>query len=186
MAGMVWDEAAYEAGVRRRILQNARKTQPRKLAEFTEAYPEVVRFLMEGRFGQGSFAELLFNFRDQLMNFGRLSAKQAAVVQKAIARREEARKAAQARAAHDAETSQWVGSVGDRKTFTVKVVRVFTIETAYGLMTINILMDDSGNVLVYRGHKWGTNEVLTVRARIKEHSEYQGVKQTILTRPTVL
>ena len=114
MAGMIWDEADYEAGVRRRILANARKTQPQKLAEFTETYPEVVRFLMDGRFGQGVFADLMIKFRDQLDTFGRLSARQAAVVQKAVERRKAAQAKFAEKAAQDAKVSQHIGQVGER------------------------------------------------------------------------
>ena len=69
--------------------------------------------------------------------------------------------------------------------FTVTVERVITVDGLYGMMHVNILRDDQGNVLVYRGNGWERGQTLTVRARIKEHSEFQGVKQTILTRPTI-
>lgn len=185
MAGMIENEAAYEAAVRRRILANARKTQPQKLVEFTETYPEVVRFLNEGAFGRGEFAELLEGFRSQLDDFGRLSPRQVAVVERAIERRQAAQARFAEKAAEDAKVSRHVGRVGDRCSFTVTVERVIVVDGYYGTMHVNILRDEQGNVLVYRGNRWNQGETLTVKARVKEHGEFRGVKQTILSRPTL-
>jgi len=45
-----------------------------------------------------------------------------------------------------------------------------------------------GNVVVYSGSKKLGNigEILTFRATVKRHDEYQGVKQTVVNRPSVL
>ena len=182
MAGMIQNEAAYEAAVRRRILANARKTQPQKLAQFTEDHPEVVAFL-NGRLPQGSFGEMLLNFRTQLDDFGRLSDKQVAVVERAIAKRAEWTKKADAERAQIAQTSGWVGTPKERRTWELTVKSSYGVEGYNGTYWINTCEDASGNQIVYKGVRWEPGSVVITRATVKDHSEYRGVKQTIINRP---
>jgi hypothetical protein len=78
--------------------------------------------------------------------------------------------------------------VGDKVTLTITIDRIITIEGYYGTNFIHIARDENGNVLTYKGL---TNiglkgETTTIKASIKEHTLYDGVKQTIIQRPKVL
>lgn len=89
----------------------------------------------------------------------------------------------------DAETSQYVGKVGDKITFKVMDVRVlYTMEPyAYGAGCTYAyrMVDEDGNVLI-----WKTGGDVQkgdkIRATVKSQSEYRGEKQTTVTRGKVL
>lgn len=61
----------------------------------------------------------------------------------------------------------------------------FTYETQWGTTDILKFMDIEGNIFIW---KTSTNQELEqgqkvkIKGRIKDHSEYRGAKQTILTR----
>ena len=123
------------------------------------------------------------------------------------AKADELAKAAAARQAQiDAEKakSNFVGSVGDKVTLDVTLAFEATYEVSsfsgYGVteMTVYGFKDEAGNVFI-----WKTGSVLCVekevkgrlvfdyahkgdrvriKATIKDHSEYKGTKQTVLTR----
>ena len=184
------DQYAYEAAVRRKILQNARKTQPTKLEKFRENFPDVVAFLFScGEFENrrnpnNSFGEMLRDFERRLQDFGNLSEKQVTVVKKAIEKHREW-KAEQAEIdAEKAEITNFIGNVGNRMNFDVLVVKTINLDTQYGAMTVNICEDENGNIIIYRGNPWVAGEKLSFVATVKEHTVYRGMKQTIVNRPS--
>lgn len=81
--------------------------------------------------------------------------------------------------------SEWQGNVGDK--VELKLIRTNSIfyDTQYGTMHIEVFEDESGNV-----YKWFTSayfeanndESYIVKGTIKAHDEYNGQKETILTR----
>ena len=89
--------------------------------------------------------------------------------------------------------SEWVGEVGERITVPIATYRCLTSwDTMYGTTYLYKFMDDSGNVFI-----WKTSAVLpdqpdsegngnapqkTLKGSVKGHEEYNGVKQTELTR----
>lgn len=88
-----------------------------------------------------------------------------------------------------------VGEVGKRQEFTLTLQRSFNFETQYGTMFIHNFTDPDGNIVI-----WKTNSpnipspdpestppfrdgmTYNVKASVKEHGEYKGAKQTVLTR----
>jgi len=81
--------------------------------------------------------------------------------------------------------SEHVAKVGQRRRFRLKLVHTFSYDTRYGPYNGFKFEDDDGNVLVWktqtqqdlrRGNMYG------MEATVKDHSEYNGVKQTILSR----
>jgi hypothetical protein len=103
-------------------------------------------------------------------------------------RQEEAERRAEDEAARKA-VSQWIGTIGERIERHVVLVDRRSFESTYGRRSICRLRDDAGNVLV-----WFTNGVLgmrvgetgTIKGTVKEHSAYQGERQTVLQRVTIL
>ena len=98
----------------------------------------------------------------------------------------------------EADASNWQGSIGQRITIRATLSISLVIEGGmYGDTWIHILKDANGNV-----YKWKTNgpigfeidsitwkqieehnkEEFTIKGTVKEHAEYKGVKQTVLTR----
>lgn len=85
------------------------------------------------------------------------------------------------------ETVNYVGNVGDKITFKVASIKVLFYKnnkqySYYAEPSIVYkLVDDKGNV-----YKWTTTTEVkegdTISATIKEHEEYRGEKQNVITR----
>lgn len=86
------------------------------------------------------------------------------------------------------ETSQHVGAIGKRVTDTFAVV-TYTSRQAdfwpHPTSYWHLLKDSKGNVCTYRGAIWLGDRGETIKATfsVKEHTEYQGTRQTVLARP---
>jgi hypothetical protein len=81
--------------------------------------------------------------------------------------------------------SKHIGNVGDKIQIKVKILRKTGIETIYGISTLIIMVDESGNIIKWfssRGIMADEGEEVTIKGTIKTHDEYQGTKQTQLTR----
>ena len=84
--------------------------------------------------------------------------------------------------------SQHVGAVGDKVTMTITVERVIVLKTQFGTNYITIARDEQGNAVTYKGQinigdKGDTN---TIKASVKEHTVYNGIKQTAIQRPKII
>lgn len=102
---------------------------------------------------------------------------------------------------------QYVGEPKKRMDFTLTLVSDRTFDGYYGTTHAYQLADEDGNCIVWmttsqfgmwvdaatygfdgNGDIWAYAEVgdkVTIRATIKEHSEYRGIKQTVITRAQV-
>jgi hypothetical protein len=204
--------AAYEAAIQNRIKANASKTRRKNWfatyqdaqrlwdwlygnGEFENEYNErgeLVKSnpLRDGIFA-GDFGKVLLEMREAIDEWGGLTDKQTDLVRRALARAEErVAKAAQRREeriAAERATSQHVGTVGERRDFTLTVNKVFSFEGQFGFTFINICKDAAGNVIVYKGSNgYDEGETLTVKATVKAHDERDGVAQTIIARPKII
>ena len=86
-------------------------------------------------------------------------------------------------------TSAFMGNVGDKMTLTVTVERIITLpDYGFGKSYINLLRDQAGNLLVYKGQSdiGQQDETVTLKATVKEHNVRDGVQQTVIQRPKVL
>ena len=92
---------------------------------------------------------------------------------------------AQEQAAKDADMSGWIGTVGERRVFTLTVRMVVQMEGIYGTSYLHVMHDADGNVVVYKGtNQLGDKgDTVTVKATVKEHDMRDGVKQTKISRP---
>jgi hypothetical protein len=137
--------------------------------------------------------EYLDNVRVVLQSAGTMhhtiKQEHAGLVVSAIAslNRDKVKKAQIAKVAEES-TSVHVGTVGERmKGIEVLVEKEIPIDTMYGTSFLYILSDAAGNC-----YKWkASNKVMDVAKRysidaaVKEHGEFNGVKQTVLTRGKV-
>lgn len=128
----------------------------------------------------------------KLEQYGNLSDKQWAFLTKLVEEFPLRAEKKAALAARDA-ASQHVGTIGDRRDFVLTVAFVTGFQSAFGWMNVVGMKDEQGNVFIYKGSAMIFNaekkdpkagDVVTFKATIKEHGEREGVKQTILSRPT--
>jgi hypothetical protein len=138
----------------------------------------------------GNFGGTLLEMREAIMEWGGLTDKQTDLVRRALARAEDrlakANHRREERLAVDRATSQHIGIVGERREFILKVDKVFSFESLYGITYINICKDANGNVIVYKGsNRYEQGETLSIKATVKKHEEREGVKQTLIARPKI-
>ena len=81
--------------------------------------------------------------------------------------------------------SDYVGSIGQKIQIELKFVACHSFETQWGTTDILKFLDQEGNVFIW---KTSTSQLIEqgqtvkIKGTIKDHSEYAGARQTILTR----
>ena len=79
----------------------------------------------------------------------------------------------------------FLGEVGQKLSADVTITKVTSYDSMYGTGYIYSMMDKSGNTLVWfasRGQGYSEGNTVKITGTVKEHKEYHGVNQTILTR----
>ena len=101
----------------------------------------------------------------------------------------------------EAATSQHVGEVGkmiDLTDLTIELVKGW--DGLYGMTWLHIMKDAAGNVIVYKGSKrfksdaysamrgreYGAGDKVSLRCKVKAHSDREGVAQTVIERPKLI
>tara|TARA_Y100000114_G_C11738722_1_gene317748 strand:- start:759 stop:1544 length:786 start_codon:yes stop_codon:yes gene_type:complete len=81
--------------------------------------------------------------------------------------------------------SNHVGNIKDRIDITATITFVKSIDTHFGVSLLTILENDNGDVFKYFGSVdlGDKGDKITIKATVKDHAEYDGVKQTVITRP---
>jgi hypothetical protein len=194
------NEFSYENAIARNIRANANKTRHAKwigtadgkraddflfrCGEFADVNSTVYLNALHPvvKASLGDFYEAM---RDNVLEWGGLTEAQTRAVMGMIARAEARVAGFAAKRAEEAETSNWIGTVGERRDFTVTIRHIVTMEGQFGTSYLHIMNDAQGNVVIYKGTKilGGKTETLTVKATVKEHGERDGVKQTKIARP---
>lgn len=84
-------------------------------------------------------------------------------------------------------SSNYVGTVGQKITIPAATAKLVTSwEGYYGMTFLYKFTDEQGNVFVWKSSKFiDIRDGMTVKGSVKEHSEYNGVKQTVITRCAV-
>jgi len=116
-----------------------------------------------------------------LTHWGNLTARQVEAVEScfAVIDRLEAARA----------NSQHIGAVGDKVTLTITVERVIVLKSEFYIDNyITIARDEQGNAITYKGRSdiGGKGDTVTLKASIKEHTVYNGIRQTVIQRPKVV
>jgi hypothetical protein len=82
-------------------------------------------------------------------------------------------------------TSTHVGQAKDRITVTGTVASVYENEGDWGTTFITKIEGDDGNIYKWFGsYDLGRGNKITGKFTVKKHDEYQGVKETVITRPS--
>lgn len=90
-----------------------------------------------------------------------------------------------------ARESKYAGTPGEKITVAGRITRLLPIENNYGYhpttSMLVIVENDQTVAKMFTTAKWSfevaQGEEITITGTVKDHEEYQGVKQTILTRP---
>ena len=80
--------------------------------------------------------------------------------------------------------SEHIGQVGDKVDLEVTYTRTGSFQTAFGTTWVHNFKDAAGNILIWKTSACSgfEKDTLRIKATIKAHDEYNGVKQTVLTR----
>jgi hypothetical protein len=91
--------------------------------------------------------------------------------------------------------SEHVGTVKKREVFTLTLTNLFDIEGMYGTTTIHKFRDLQGNVVTWFASnpyivpdeddskdRMAVGETYNIKATVKEHKEYKGTKETVISR----
>lgn len=81
-------------------------------------------------------------------------------------------------------TSEHIGHIGDKVDLEVTHIRTGYYDTQFGTTWVHNFKDAAGNVLIWKTSSCSgfEKDTLRIKATIKAHDEYNGVKQTVLTR----
>jgi len=81
--------------------------------------------------------------------------------------------------------SNYVGEVSEKIQTELTYMNSYSFDTEWGTSYIHKFLDQNGNIFVWKSSnsvRADQGEVVKIKGRIKDHSEYAGAKQTILTR----
>ena len=175
-AGVQSRRAARQAQV---AAERAQKAADR--IEATQAWRDANNALVARLAAYAGTNEFLLSSIANLAYWGNLSARQVEAVEScfAVIDRLEAARA----------NSQHIGAVGDKVTLTITVERIIVLKSEfYGDNYITIASDEQGNAITYKGRSdiGGKGDTVTIKASIKEHTVYNGVKQTVIQRPKII
>jgi hypothetical protein len=83
-----------------------------------------------------------------------------------------------------ADSSEYIGTVGERLSIRVAKVQLLTSwDNCYGTTWLYKFTDETGNELIWYASKLcEARNGCTIKATVKDHKERDGVKQTIITR----
>ena len=195
---MIVNEAKWEAGRIRRIAENTRIGGERRFKAANADADILINFvhcnvsdaqIERGPHNKPQDIKFIDACWCSLLVFGGLTEKQAQAVRNVMAKREERKAEFRTRDM----ASQHIGTVGERRDFTLTITFITEFNTQFGITTVYGLRDADNNVVIYKGTTclWNANktkpaikgEEVTFKATIKEHGERDGVKQTILARP---
>ena len=180
MAIMIENEAAYNAAIRAKIRTGARDKWVALIGgENVYAIECFIRARMKH---EQSEADFWHRLQYSIDTYGRLTDVQSGMVLAAITKAE---LATEARLLADRQASGYVGTVGQRSTFSASVSFVTSYETAYGTSFVYGFKDTDGNIIVAKVTRLLAclrGDTVSFTAYVKAHSERDGVKQTIVNR----
>ena len=178
-------EHLYDPAIKRYKIENARKGRLQRWKAKDDRAQEIIDFLNK-KVGIWTDANdeaenFLESMSKAIFVWGHLTDGQRNAMVK-ILDKEKARKAEWA--SRDGKC-EFVGTVGERQAFEVTVKHVVELEGIYGISYLHICRDADDNVIIYKGTQhWEKGAQVTFMAKVKDHGVRDGVKQTIVQRPT--
>ena len=85
---------------------------------------------------------------------------------------------------YETSSSEYVGTVGERLELDLTVDSAIELDSSYGRTTMHVMSDVNGNCFVWTttSKHWSAGTHKRIRGTVKQHKEYKGTKQTILSR----
>ena len=179
------DSYAYQAAIARNIRNNAAKSRPAKIAAWFAEDSSREALIESAGNSKNDFARKMV---DSFHEYGRLSEKQESALRNAI-ERDSARKVEfAAKRIEEGKNSDFVGVVGERLILSFEISFIKPLMTQFGESFLHICKDSKGNQIVYIGSKslGSKGDSVNVKATIKKHDIREGVKQTVINRPTLV
>jgi len=172
---------AYNTAVRETIKFRATQKKQAAWLAADETRADLIEVIGVLAYDKGGFWA---SMKEAYDNWGGLTAGQEAAVRRSLdqdAARKDERKAADA-------GSQHVGTVGERRDWTLTLQGRAQYESDFGVVHVHIFKDADGNVVIYKGSSYLEGErgdTVTLKATVKDHADRDGVAQTMLSRPKV-
>lgn len=85
-------------------------------------------------------------------------------------------------------SGNFVGEIGERTKFNLTIKKVIPVENRYGISSMHIMKDENDNTFIWTtaSKTLEVGKEYNMKGTIKDHREYRGIKQTILSRCTIL
>jgi hypothetical protein len=205
-SNVIYDEQAYAHGRKARILMNAMQT----FCKTFERGEEVVNWLDNATHSAfWSKNEFVMSMARAIDTYGKLTEKQyqsvCGVIDREAERMAKREQERNDKRAAEAATLEHIGVVGERMQFELTVDAVIEYDRPkfhyhdIGIGYITIMHDAAGNKVAYMGEMvekgkdnygcetWRAadkGDIVLFMAKVKEHCVRDGVKQTIVQRPT--
>lgn len=176
-----YQDPRYLDAIDRRIKENARIGRENRWLASDPRAQEIIDFLTGCSYDAPD--SFLGKMEQAYLEYGSLTDKQRDAVINVITKRAEAK----ARFELEKTKSQHIGTVGERQEFEAVVKFTTSYETIYGVTHV-IGMKIGDDTLIFKGTadlvRAQRGDTVRFTARIKEHGERDGEKQTIVQRPT--
>ena len=171
-------EHNYHPAIQARKLANAAHTKRLNWIASDDRAQEIIDFLDDySPEGEGFFSAV----KKGIQSFGQPTPN----MRNAIVKTLDKRAAQKAEWAERDSKCEFVGTVGERQAFSLKVIIIVELESMYGSSYLHVCRDDNQNIIIYKGSQyWGSGAEVTCTAKVKDHDVREGVKQTIIQRPT--
>jgi len=171
-------EHHYHPAIESRKLANAATTKRRNWIATDDRAQEIIDFVADySPEGEGFFSAC----NKGIQKFGSLTPNMRNAMVKVL----DKRAAKKAEWAERDSKCEFVGTIGERQAFSLKVIIIVELESMYGSSYLHVCRDDNHNVIIYKGSQyWGSGAEVTCTAKVKDHDVREGVKQTIIQRPT--
>lgn len=127
--------------------------------------------------------KFLMDMYQNLVTYGQLSERQTAAAITAMERCFEIVAKIEYERANS--TSKHIGVVGQKAEFVATIKFIRTVDSRFGMSFMHNIVDEHGNkVTLFSTKELGlVGNSYRITATIKQHSEYQGVAQTVICRP---
>ena len=185
MQNHIIDEVAYNNAIKRNIINNARKTflKNPKNAEALD-YAE----------SKAAVSEFFRNLVTAFNTYGKLTERQVECILNSMDKDNQKKQEWAAKQAAKNAKSNFIGEVKQRLNLTLTCMAIIPIQgqgfSYYdnGVTYLSIYNDENGNIFTHKGKMpvIEKGEKAVIKATVKQHTIYNGAKQTALTRPTFI
>ena len=85
---------------------------------------------------------------------------------------------------YDPDASEYQGEIGEKLELVLTVEKAFALDGYYGPQTLHTMRDYDGNCYVWitAAKSWEVGTEHHICGTVKDHKQYKGVRQTVLTR----